>query len=220
MNGKIELLYRGESFVVVNKPVGSDSEDKGEGSVPFLLKKALNIPCAFPCHRLDKAVSGAMLLSTDEKKTAELSEKVQNRQIEKEYICVCEGIFSEAEQSGIMKDILFFDRKKQKSYTVKKKRAGAKEASLEYTVLESVISEHEKVLSLVLVKLHTGRTHQIRVQFASRGHSLCGDGKYGSRDNKTTVALHCLSLTVDEKKIVCPPKNKYPFDLFSAKYFD
>ena len=214
MAEKIEILHRGEGFAVVNKPVGADSEDKGEGSVPFLVKEVLGISYAAPCHRLDKAVGGAMLVSTDERKTAFLCNSVKEHKIEKEYICVCEGIFPEDEQRGIMRDILFFDRSRKKSFTVKKARKGTKEASLEYEVLEAAEAPDGKPLSLVRVKLHTGRTHQIRVQFASRRHSLCGDGKYGSHDNGCTVALHCLSVTVDGVRVSCPPERKYPFDLF------
>ncbi len=215
MNDKIEILLRGNGYVIVNKPKGADSEDKGEGSVPALVRKALGVPYAAPCHRLDKGVGGAMLLSVDEKLTGVLCEQVQNHEIEKEYICVCEGEFPEEERSGVMQDLLFFDRSRAKSFIAKKKRAGVKEASLEYHVIGTAQAPDGKTLSQVKIKLRTGRTHQIRVQFASRKHPLCGDGKYGSRDNRTTVALHCLSLTVNGTVSVCPPEYKYPFDLFS-----
>ncbi len=213
-NNKIDILFYGEGYVIVNKPTGADSEDKGPGSVPFLVKETLGTKYASPCHRLDKAVSGAMLVATDEKAAARLSAQLQEGKIEKEYICVCEGTFPEEELISEMKDLLYYDRSRQKSFTVKKKRTGVKEASLEYKVLDSQKRPDGKILSLVKIKLHTGRTHQIRVQFASRKHPLCGDGKYGSKDNRTTLALHCLSVTADGQCTKCMPERQYPFDLF------
>ncbi len=218
MKESIQILLRANGYVIVNKSVGSDSEDKGEGSVPFLVRKTLGTDYASPCHRLDRAVSGAMLVCLCKEESARLCKEVQENKIQKEYICVCEGEFDQSELEGEMHDLLFFDRSRQKSFTVKKKRAGVKQASLEYSVLGKAQNGQGKTLSLVSVKLHTGRTHQIRVQFASRLHPICGDGKYGSHDNKCTIALHCLSLTVDGVRTECKPECKYPFDLFYTLY--
>lgn len=215
MDGKIEILGHGNGFVIVKKPVGADSEDKGGQSVPALVRNTLSIGYAEPCHRLDKAVCGCLLVATDKNAAASLSKALRSREIEKEYLCVCEGSFNADERRGEMKDLLFFDRSKQKSFVAKKARRGVKEASLEYEVLDSAVCEGGRTLSLVKIKLHTGRTHQIRVQFASRRHSLCGDGKYGSHDNKCTVALLSYALTVKGERTECKPDtDTYPWNMF------
>ena len=119
-----------------------------------------------------------------------LSGQVTDRTMEKEYITVVEG--NAAEKEGTMEDLLFFDRSKNKAFTVKKERRGVKKASLSY----SVLSESDS-LSLVRVKLHTGRTHQIRVQFASRKMPIVGDRRYGSKRESKIIALWscCISFT-------------------------
>ena len=113
--------------------------------------------------------------------------------IDKVYLAVVEG--NPAEDRGVYEDLLFKDSRKNKSFVVKRLRKGVKKASLEYEVMDTA-KAHGKILTLVKIKLHTGRTHQIRVQFSSRKMPLCGDGKYGSKDNRCTVALwsHCISL--------------------------
>lgn len=218
MTDKIKILKQASGFVIVAKPVGADSEDRGDGSVPSLVRKTLCVDYAEPCHRLDKVVCGCMIVAIDKKAAASVSEAVAGREVEKEYLCVCEGGFSEDERRGEMKDLLFFDRSKQKSFVAKKARRGVKEASLEYEVLDSAEIEGGRTLSLVKIKLHTGRTHQIRVQFASRRHALCGDGKYGSRDNKCTTALLSHAITYKGERTECPPDSEsYPWNLFDYK---
>lgn len=218
MEDKIEILKRSRGFVIVKKPIGSDSEDKGEGSVPALVRKTLSVDYAEPCHRLDKVVSGCMMVATDKKSAASISEAVKGRDVEKEYLCICEGSFADDEREGEMKDLLFFDRSKQKSFVSKKIRHGVKEASLEYKVLDSAEFEGGRTLSLVKIKLHTGRTHQIRVQFASRRHPLCGDGKYGSRDNKCSPALLSHAITFRGERTEClPDPSSYPWNMFNYK---
>ena len=123
------------------------------------------------------------------------------------------------EPEGIFEDLLFKDSSKNKSFVVKRERKGVKKASLSYRVLASSEVNGEEI-SLVLAKLHTGRTHQVRVQFASRKMPLLGDGKYGSRDNHCETALWCERLTFVNpftKKTVeavsLPPKE-YPWNEF------
>ena len=210
----IEILFRADGYAVVNKPVGADSEDKGETSVPALVRDALGCEYADPCHRLDKVASGAMLVATDKKASARLSAAVSEGRIKKEYLCVCEGIFPEGELEGEMHDLLFYDRQKQKSYPVKKFRRGVKDASLSYKVLGKATADDRRKISLVWIELHTGRTHQIRAQFSSRRHPLLGDGKYGSRDKDCTAALLCHAVTVDNIRTECRPDDKYPWNLF------
>ena len=136
----------------------------------------------FPVHRLDKDVGGVMVYAKTKKAASELSKQAGDRTMEKTYLAVLHG--APEGKSGILEDLLFFDKGKNKSFTVKKERKGVKKALLSYNVL------NEKAeLSLVEVKLMTGRTHQIRVQFASRKMPLVGDRRYGAKDDSKIIAL-------------------------------
>lgn len=208
----IEILYKAKGYAVVRKPVGSDSEDKGESSVPALVRETLGVPYAAPVHRLDLGVGGAMLVATDKKSADRLSREVAENRIEKEYLCICEGI--PESQSGEWEDILFYDRKKRKSYVVTRERSGTKRASLSYELLGTATLDCGKSASLVRVVLHTGRTHQVRVQFGSRAHALLGDGKYGSREKAPSIALMCRAITVDGTRVECTCPDSYPWSLF------
>lgn len=208
----IEILYKAKGYAVVKKPVGADSEDKGESSVPALVRETLGVPYAVPVHRLDLGVGGAMLIATDKKAADRLSRELAENRIEKEYLCICEGI-PEA-RSGKWEDILFYDRKKRKSYVVTRERSGTKRASLSYELLGTATLDCGKSASLVRVVLHTGRTHQVRVQFGSRAHALLGDGKYGSRKKAPSIALMCRAITVDGTRVECQRPDSYPWSLF------
>ena len=144
----------------------------------------------YPVHRLDTQTTGLMVFAKNQKSAAQLSEQLAQHKLQKEYLCLCHG---ELEKNGKMVDFLYHDRIKNKSFAVKSKRNGAKEAILEYErICEKYVGECR--LFLAKVKLYTGRTHQIRVQFATRACPLFGDGKYGARDN-ARIHLHscCLS---------------------------
>ncbi len=136
----------------------------------------------YPVHRLDKEVGGVMVFAKNQKAAASLSAQVTDRTMEKEYITAVEGCPDEKE--GTMEDLLFFDRNKNKSFTVRKERRGVKKALLSYKVMAE-----KDGISLVSVKLHTGRTHQIRVQFASRKMPIIGDRRYGSKRESKIIAL-------------------------------
>ena len=211
------VLSAARGYVIFKKPVGADSEERGEYNVPRLVREELGCEYASACHRLDKAVGGAILVCIDKDAAPYLSRQVSEGRIKKEYLCVCESTFSENERRGEMHDLLFFDRSKQKSFIAKKKRKGVKEASLSYEVLATCTDADGRQLSLLKVLLHTGRTHQIRVQLASRKHPLCGDGKYGSKDNRCSTALWSYSISIDGESTVCPPPRVYPFDLFDTQ---
>ena len=142
--------------------------------------------------------------------------------IDKVYLAVVEG--KPSDDRGVYEDLLFKDSAKNKSYVVKRMRKGVKKASLEYEVLGTASSDG-KVLSLIKIKLHTGRTHQIRVQFSSRKMPLCGDGTYGSKDNRCTVSLwsHSISFRVGENDVFAislPPNESYPWNLFNKQDAD
>ena len=168
-----EILFQDGALAVCIKPAGAPSEGEGPQAMPALLSAQLGGPF-FPVHRLDQPVGGVMVYARTQKAAAALSRAVQTGAFEKEYLAVLPA--RPDEDAGTLRDLLFYDRKRSKSFPAARMRAGVKEASLSYRVLDGA-----DALCLVQVRLHTGRTHQIRVQFASRRLPLLGDGKYGSR---------------------------------------
>ena len=177
----MEILYSDRDIAVCIKPVGLDSE----AEVPAELKAQLGGEI-FPLHRLDKNVGGVMVYARTKAAAARLSKVIQDGQMVKEYVAMVHGCPPEA---GDWQDLLFKDSRKNKVFVVKKQRAGVKAARLEFKRLTS----GER--SLVAVRLHTGRSHQIRVQFSSRGFPLVGDHKYGSRAEETAPMLFSCRLT-------------------------
>ena len=177
----MEILYSDKHIAVCVKPVGLDSEHE----VPEALKEALGGEI-FPIHRLDKNVGGVMVYARTRQAAASLSKAVQEGTMAKEYVALVHGTPPE---SGDWTDLLFKDSSKNKVFVVKKERRGVKKARLEFVRLR------EGENSLVRIRLHTGRSHQIRVQFASRGFPLVGDHKYGARDNSPAPYLYSCKLT-------------------------
>ena len=177
----MDILYSDRDLAVCIKPVGLDSE----AEVPAELKKALGGEI-FPIHRLDKNVGGVMVFARTKQAAAALSKAVQEGQMVKEYVAMVHGTPPE---TGDWEDFLFKDSRKNKVFAVKKERKGVKYARLEFHRL----SEGET--SLVHIRLHTGRSHQIRVQFSSRGFPLVGDHKYGSRNEKLEPMLFSCRIT-------------------------
>ena len=177
----MRILYSDRDIAVCIKPVGLDSEIQ----VPAALTEQLGGQI-FPIHRLDKNVGGIMVYARTKQAAASLSKSVQEGSMVKEYVAMVHGTPPE---TGDWEDLLWKDPKKNKVFVVKRQRGGVKQARLEYRVLKSGET------SLVRVRLHTGRSHQIRVQFSSRGYPLVGDHKYGSRDERTEPLLFscCIS---------------------------
>ncbi len=173
----MEILYEDQDIFVIVKPVGLDSEHE----VPAALGGEI-----YTIHRLDKNVGGVMVYGRTKAAAAALSKAVQEGSMVKEYVARVHG---QPPETGDWENWLFKDNKKNKVFVVKKQRAGVKYARLEFKTLEAGET------SLVRVRLHTGRSHQIRVQFASRGFPLVGDHKYGSRDESPTPMLFscCIS---------------------------
>jgi 23S rRNA pseudouridine1911/1915/1917 synthase len=177
----MEILYQDTQIVAAVKPVGPDSEH----AFPAMLLEALGGEI-YPLHRLDANVGGVMLYARTKAAAAKLSKAIQDGQMIKEYVAMVHGVPPE---NGDWTDLLFKDSTKNKVFVVKKERRGVKKARLEFKRLTA--GEN----SLVRIRLHTGRSHQIRVQFSSRGFPLVGDRKYGGRDNASAPMLFSCKLT-------------------------
>ena len=189
----MKILYNDPHIVVCIKPVGILSQADSSGSESMISALSNMYGCEIhPLHRLDKGVSGVMVYAKTKLAAATLSRDIAKHRLKKEYLAVVQGV---PEESGEMVDLLFKDSKKNKSFVVKRARKGVKEAKLEYERLET---DGQK--SLVQVLLHTGRTHQIRVQFSSRKMSLLGDKKYGSTADYENIALMSYRLTFEHPK--------------------
>ena len=178
----MQILFSDRDIVACVKPVGLDSE----AEVPAALKEELGGEI-FPIHRLDKNVGGVMVFARTKTAAAAISKAVQEGQVIKEYVAMVHGTPPE---TGDWEDFLFKDSRKNKVFPVKKERKGVKYARLEFIRLRP--GEE----SLVHIRLHTGRSHQIRVQFSSRGFPLVGDHKYGSRDAATAPMLFSCRVTL------------------------
>ena len=179
----IEILYQDNDIIVCIKPAGLLSEGESEDSLVTVLAAQCGGQ-VFPVHRLDRGAAGLMVFARNSKAAAGLSRAVQEKQLKKEYFARVSGV--PAEKEGEMTDFLFKDSRKGKVFAVKRPRKGVREARLTYRVLWQ-----DGDSSLVRVALDTGRTHQIRVQFSSRGMPLWGDGKYGSRVKGDLALFSC-----------------------------
>ena len=179
----MEILYSDGGIAVCVKPVGLDSEQ----GMPQALKEQLGGEI-FPVHRLDQNVGGVMVYARTRKAAAELSRAVQEGTMVKEYVALVHG---QPPEQGDWEDLLWKDARKNKVFVVKRVRGGVKKARLEFTCLE-----RREDTSLVRIRLHTGRSHQIRVQFASRGFPLVGDHKYGARDSAPAPMLFSCKITL------------------------
>ena len=174
----MEILFSDSNIAVCVKPVGLDSEHQ----LPQALTETLGGDI-YPIHRLDKNVGGVMVYARNKETAAYLSKLVQQGDLVKEYVALVHGAPPE---KGDWEDLLFKDSRKNKVFVVKRQRAGVKAARLEFAVLKD---------NLVRIQLHTGRSHQIRVQFASRGYPLIGDHKYGAKDEEKNPKLFSCCIT-------------------------
>lgn len=206
----INIIYEDRHLAVCVKPVGILSEEEG---MPKLLQEELG--GQFYCvHRLDQAVSGVMVYARTKSAAGKLTNLIASRDFEKVYLAVISGEMEN--KNGQLKDLLFKDSSKNKSYVVKRMRKGVKEAELEYTTLAS-----REGTSLLKISLHSGRSHQIRVQFSSRKHPLLGDVKYGSSEKNCPLALFSHTLKFRHpfsgKEMIYSaiPGSSYPWNIYS-----
>lgn len=196
---KLNVLYEDNHVIVVEKPVNIPSQGDKTGDVDMLsivkhyLKEKYQKPGEVYLgliHRLDRPVGGVMVFAKTSKAAARLSEQVRTKQFEKQYLVVVDGKMEP--ERGILEDYLLKNERNNISKVVKEGTKNAKLASLDYEVLKYA---EDIQLSVVKVNLHTGRHHQIRVQFASRGHSLYADQKYGTRGRGKQIALWAYKLS-------------------------
>ncbi len=181
----MNILYSDENLIVCIKPVGTDSEKQFPNQIAEHFYGEV-----YTVHRLDKNVGGVMVYARNKQTAAYLSKIIAQGEMIKEYIACVHGI---PESGGVLEDFLFKDSQKNKVFVAKKKRAGVKYAKLEFKRLA------DSDPCLVHIRLHTGRSHQIRVQFASRGFPLVGDHKYGSRSERKSPMLYSHKITFPYK---------------------
>ena len=217
----VQFLYRDRDLLVCRKPAGMPSQPDPSGQKDLLSAVQATDKSASLIHRLDTPTGGVMVFGLTPKATARLCTMVQDHAVfQKEYLAVLSRPLSEVQ--GEMRDFLYHDKKINKSFVTEGNRKGSKEAILTYQGLATDEQGH----TLVRVRLHTGRTHQIRVQFASRGYPLVGDGKYGNREKCPYIGLWALRLTfphpITGKMIsadTLPDADNAPWKYFDEKNF-
>ena len=206
----IEILKETARYLVCVKPIGIAAQGTQAEAMPQLLSEQLGCDI-FPVHRLDQTVGGIMVYAKTVQEAARLTQAMGQGQMQKTYLAVLTGC--PAEKAGTLEDLLFHDRVKNKTYVVKRMRGGVKQAKLHYEILA-----RQDGLSLVHIRLETGRTHQIRVHMASLGHPVCGDPIYGfqrSGAGNCPLMLHARELhirhpkTGEEMNFVAEPPQDY-----------
>ena len=207
----MEIIYLDADILVCVKPARVLSTDE-PGGLPDLLRQELGDPKADvrTVHRLDRVVSGLMVLARNGNAASELSRQIRDNEFDKEYMAVIHG--APEETSGTLRDLLGRDKARRMTYVAQAPGKGIQEAVLDYRVLAS----HEG-LSRLRIRLHTGRTHQIRVQFASRGMALVGERKYDTREDPCEIALWSCFLgfahpsTGERMEFFLEPPKDYPW---------
>ena len=222
----IEIISKNADYVVIYKPAGipSQSDPGGDPDAMTLCSASLRqmgeSDGLYLIHRLDRVVGGLMVFARNKKAAADLSSQVADHSFGKYYFAVVHG----KSDGGTLFDYLYKDPILNKAFATDRKRAGVKSAELEYETLDSLEIGGQPI-SLVKIKLKTGRFHQIRAQFASRQMPLIGDKKYGSRDRKAKMpSLFATGLIFrSNKKEVrasrLPELSKYPWSLFNEEKY-
>ena len=197
----MHVIYEDNHIIVVEKPanIPSQSDKTGDKDMLTMIKEYLKDKYNKPgnvylglVHRLDRPVGGVMVFAKTSKAASRLSEQVRNKTFKKKYIAIVNGKMEP--DKGTMKDFLWKDAKTNTSYVVKEGKKNSKLAELDY---DTVKYDKEQELSVVKIDLHTGRHHQIRVQFSSRMHAIYGDSKYHGRGAGTGICLWAYELTIN-----------------------
>ena len=207
----MELIYRDNDIVVCVKPARVLSTDE-PGGMPELVRQELGDPKADvrTVHRLDRVVSGLMVLARNAAAASELSRQIREDQFEKEYLAVVHG--TPEWDVGKFYDLLARDKARRMTFVASEMAKGVQPASLGYRVLKK-----RKGMSRVRIKLETGRTHQIRVQFASRNMPLVGERKYCTMDDPCEIALWSYRLAFthpvsgEKMEFTLEPPQIYPW---------
>lgn len=195
----MEILFEDRDIIAVVKPVGilSQRSEKGEDGLAELLSERMAKSGEkgeiHLIHRLDRDVGGVMIFAKNSAAASKLSSFVQNGDMIKRYYAVAHGMPNE--KTGLMEDLLFHDSKKNKTYVTDRERKGVKKAKLQYETLKTADTRCGQ-LSLLKIRLYTGRTHQIRVQLANRKMPLFGDVRYGAGDKNVNIGLWSYSVSV------------------------
>ncbi|MBQ7406392.1 MAG: RluA family pseudouridine synthase [Clostridia bacterium] len=215
----MRILYEDKDIICVEKPIGvpvqpDPSKDK---DLLTLAAEACGCKTLYLVHRLDRAVGGAVLFSKNARSAAKWSAAFAERRVEKIYYLVCVGT---PEKSGEMRDFIRKESAASKAFITRGAHGGAKEGHLFYETLATG-EDAGAPCALVRVRLTTGRFHQIRVQFASRGMPLFGDGKYGSRKKGCKTALYAAALVGENITVkALPPLAEYPWNLFEKDVYE
>ena len=212
----MKILFEDKNIAVCLKPAGVLSQNGDGADMISMLNEHFmqngEKAEAFPVHRLDRETAGVMVYAKNSESASALSKQIEQNTVKKHYFAVVKGC--PEEKSGVLKDLLFRDKQKNKSYTVRRMRKGVREASLEYKVIGE-----SNGLSMLDILLHTGRTHQIRVQFSSRKMPLYGDGRYGGGGGNLALFAHTLEFShpVSGEKMIFsekPDMTAEPWNMF------
>ena len=210
----MELIHVDRDIVVCIKPPRVVSTDE-PGGLPDLIREALGDPNIRTVHRLDRVVSGMMVLARTRKAASELSRQIMGGEFEKEYLAVVHGVPSE--EAGTLRDLLSRNKQERKTYVVSEPGKNVQEAILNYRMISQ-----KGDLSLVRIELVTGRTHQIRAQFSGRDLPLVGDRKYGFHEDDCEIALWSHKLvfnhpyTGERMMFSRQPPRIYPWTVLDA----
>ena len=205
----MQIIYKDQDIVVCVKPARVLSTDE-PGGLPELLRAELGTEDFRTVHRLDRVVSGLMVVARNAQAASELSRQVREDDFGKEYLAVIHGI--PAEKTGTLRDLLGRDKARKMTFVASEPAKGVQEAVLDYWVLSK-----NAEFSKVRIRLHTGRTHQIRVQFASRGLPLVGERKYSELNDPCEIALWSYRLefthpkTGERMEFTLEPPAEYPW---------
>lgn len=223
---KPELIYRDGQLVVCVKEPGWLSEPAGGKNLPELVSRLLDAQGepseVYTVHRLDKPVGGLSVLARTGDAAGNLIAQIAAKTVRKEYFAVLCGV--PAQRRGTLTDLLFHDAQKNKTFVVQRERKGVRPATLEYTTLQT-LSFEQRELTLVRIRLQTGRTHQIRAQFSARQLPLLGDIRYGSREPRCDVSLWSCMLCFRHPtsgrtlRFFRRPPDAFPWNLFAQSCY-